>query len=457
VSTRAEAAKLLAPIIRQEKSLQSVFERVISALPDKEKPFFHTVVYGCLRHYHELAIISEQLLDKKLKNKDADIYALILLGLYQLRHMRTPDHAALSESVEAVKPLKKPWAAKLINGVLRNYLRDQETLQKKLAPRQEFLFSHPYWIIAQLKNDWPQDWAEILQANNQQAAIFLRVNRRRQSRDEYLTKLDDSVKVNVKESLNDNLNEVSNVSLNKNFIPSLHSQDGILSTQSCQITQLPGFNEGDVSVQDEAAQLAAQLLDLAPGQRVLDACAAPGGKTAHILERESRLAEVVAIDFDGERNTRTAENLARLNLTATIKNSDAADLDSWWDGVPFDRILLDAPCSASGVIRKHPDIKLLRREGDLATLVLLQAKLLEQLWTCLKPGGLIVYATCSVFKCENEEQIKNFIGLQNSTDVEHEVINASWGHERPYGRQLFPVKNGHDGFYYACLRKLSVV
>ena len=431
MNLRLLAAQTLTPVIRQQASLSANFTTAIDQLTDKEKPLFHELCFGCLRSFHQLQAISEHLLQKPLRGKDSDVYALIVLGLYQLKHMRIPEHAVISETVSAAKKLKKkPWASGLINGVLRSYLREKDTIETKLSQSNRYNFSHPNWLIERVKKAWPQDWQTILQANNQQAQITLRVNQQKSTRDDYLARL---TAANIEAKACD------------------FSLSGIRLASSLDVKTLPHFNEGYVSVQDEAAQLAPELLELAPHQRVLDACCAPGGKTCHILETEAQLQHVIAVDLEASRMLRVTENLHRLHLSAELKVADVGALSDWWDGQLFDRILLDAPCSATGVIRRHPDIKLLRRDDDLAKLASLQASLLKTLWSTLAPGGVLVYATCSILPEENEQVISDFIS--RNLDANLDILDVTWGQARSAGRQLFPNPQANDGFYYARLRK----
>lgn len=427
---RAVAAEALAPILRHSGSLASSLPLALEQVAPRDGALLQELCYGTARWQPQLDLIAAQLLQKPFRAKDADIHALVLLGLYQMRNTRIPPHAALNETVAAARALKKTWAAGLLNGVLRRYQRDAESLEAKAAANPVFQHSHPTWLAEMITQQWPNQAAAIFDANNQKAPLTLRVNTLRTRRDDYLVKLQDA-----------DINATS----------CAYSSVGIQVSSPIDVTQLPGFTDGDVSVQDEAAQLAAGLLQLAQGQRVLDACAAPGGKTAHLLETEPTLAEVVAVDKSEQRLASVAETLDRLQLAATLVAADAAVLDSWWDGNPFDRILLDAPCSASGVIRRHPDIKLLRRADDVAKLAAVQLELLQKLWQTLAPGGLMLYATCSVLQQENELQIADFLASQ--PDASEIGLDAAWGEARQHGRQLFPTADGHDGFYYALLQK----
>jgi 16S rRNA (cytosine967-C5)-methyltransferase len=427
VNPRAQAARFLAEVLRGEKSLAALPAYPLSP---QDRALLQELCYGVCRFYHRHDAILRQLLPKPLKAKDADVQALLHLGLYQLFCTRVPDHAAIGATVEAAATLKKPWAKGLINGVLRNAQRQRETFTRETPENPQSHYSHPQWLIDALKKAWPYHWQAILQANNQHPTFTLRVNRRQTSREAYLQRL---------------------LAAGIEAAATPFSPDGITLPQAVAVTQLPDFAEGAVSVQDEAAQLAAGLLELAPGQRVLDACCAPGGKTGHLLEREPGLDAVVGLDVEASRMGRVRDNLARLGLTATLKVADAARLEDWWDGRPFDRILLDAPCSATGVIRRHPDIKLLRRPDDIDKLAALQQQLLRALWSCLKPGGLLLYATCSILPKENEAQVAGFVA--ETADAQPQPLDVPWGLPLEIGRQLFPSPGGHDGFYYALLRK----
>jgi 16S rRNA (cytosine967-C5)-methyltransferase len=432
LDVRVAAAKALAALMSQGQSLNRILPTYAEQVAPRDKSLLQELCFGCVRWQPRLQILAAALMDKPLKPKDADIQALLLLGLYQLIFMRVPDHAAINSCVEASKRLKKPWASRLLNGVLRNFQRRRAALEQDLATDALYQYSHPLWLLEALSQAWPEHWQAILGANNEHPPMTLRVNQRVLSRDDYAGKL-------------------KAAGVEATATP--HSPVGLTLTKPADPLQLPGYSAGEFSVQDEAAQLAAVLLDLAPGQRVLDACCAPGGKTCHILEQEPELASVTALDVEAERLKTVQENLTRLSLDANLVAADAADPASWWDGEPFDRILLDAPCSATGVIRRHPDIKLLRRPSDIAKLAALQLQLLEAAWTCLKPGGRLVYATCSVMPQENEQVIAQFVNKVD--DVEYLPIDQAWGVARPYGRQLFPQPGGHDGFYYACLHKRS--
>lgn len=430
MKVRTAAARLLADLLRQKGSLSSLMPTYQEKVPERDRPLLQELCYGSLRWYPRLDAYLSKLLDKPLKAKDGDIQALLLLGLYQLTHTRIPDHAAIGATVECARELKKPWATRLLNGVLRRFQRERESLDAQLANRTEFVSAHPHWLLKRLKKAWPEQVDSIIQANNGHPPLTLRLNPAHQSREAYLARL---------------------AELEIDASPCAFSAVGITLHTPCDVRQLPLFAEGGVSVQDEAAQLSAPLLNLAPGQRVLDACSAPGGKTGHILEAEPQLAEVVALDSEARRLERVRENLARLGREATVICGDAGRPADWWDGTPFDRILLDAPCSATGIIRRQPDIKLLRNPAEITKLAQLQGRLLDALWPLLAPGGQLLYATCSVMPEENTEVVAAFVGRQS--DARCPPLEADWGLEQPCGRQLLPAETGHDGFYYARLTK----
>ncbi len=430
LDVRLAAARSIAAVLAQRQSLNQSLPEYTQRVAPRDRGLLQELCFGCARWQPRLQLIADALMDKPLKPKDMDVHALLLVGLYQLIFTRIPDHAAIGSCVEASKKLKKPWASRLLNGILRNFQRRRPELETKLADLPTYRYGHPDWLIGKLAKVWPENWQALLDANNDHPPMTLRVNLRKLSRDRYLDQL---TAAGIEASATG------------------YSDVGITLTKPQDPQLLPGFAAGEVSVQDEAAQLAAALLKLAPGQRVLDACCAPGGKTCHILEQQPALASLTALDVESRRLTRVEENLARLGLEAELVAADAGDIESWWNSQTFDRILLDAPCSATGVVRRHPDIKLLRRPTDIAKLAALQLHLLKSLWATLKPGGLLVYATCSVMPQENEQVVAQF--LADTDDAEHQIIEASWGTARPLGRQLFPQPNGHDGFYYACLSK----
>ncbi|MBD9355364.1 16S rRNA (cytosine(967)-C(5))-methyltransferase RsmB [Methylomonas albis] len=431
MNLRGCSAQILAHVLNDGQSLTAALEYGLPKLKDsKDRAFVQALCYGVIRHYYALDFMLGRLLSKPLKQKDGDIKALLLVGLYQLQHMRVKSHAAVSETVAATS--HKPWAKSLVNAILRQYLRDTEALQQACTADNQAHYNHPNWIVDLLKRDWPEHYEKILHADDQAPPMALRVNLLQGSRIAYLDEL-----------------TAQGIAAQ----PVDCCETAIRLDQALAVEQLPAFTQGRVSVQDTAAQLAAELLDTQPGHQVLDLCAAPGGKTAAILERQPALAGLLAIDVDQHRLQRVTDNLQRLNLHAETLAADASQAAPWADDRRFDRILLDAPCSGFGVIRRHPDIKLLRRLDDIAALQTLQAKILDNAWHLLKPGGILLYATCSVLKQENEEQIAAF--LAQHTDASEIHIDAHWGMSRPHGRQIVTGDRQMDGFYYAKLSKAA--
>lgn len=429
INLRKQAAIVLAKVVKDGQSLTAALDGSLESVEEsKDRAFIQALCYGVVRHYHRLDFMLQQLLGKPLRNKDTDIKMLLLMGIYQLHYMRVKSHAAVSETVSAAK--HKSWAKSLINGVLRQYIREQESLEKKADNDPVAASSHPQWLINKISTDWPEQAGNLLLANNQQPPMVLRVNLLRTDAQAYLDLL-------------------AKQSIQAHAVPFCSS--AIVLEQAVPVEKLPGFSDGMVSVQDTAAQLAAELLDVQPGQSVLDLCAAPGGKTAAILERQSEPISLLAVDIDESRLTRVRDNLQRLKLNATVLAGDAANPAEWVQGQVFERILLDVPCSALGVIRRHPDIKILRRESDIVELQSIQQQILTAAWDLLLPGGVLLYATCSVLKQENELQIENF--LSHHTDAKELVIDAEWGLQRPCGRQILTGGSDMDGFYYARLTK----
>jgi len=431
MNIRALAARILVDVNVRGASLTDALLARLNSLPDiKDQALVQEICYGVCRWWWRLDAVLSLLLEKPLKDKDADIKHLMMIGLYQLEYMRVPDHAAVAETVAACVALKKAWSKNLVNAVLRNYQRQSEQLLARLRDNPVAEFSHPQWFINAIKTGWPQRWQTILQENNARPPMVLRVNLLKTQRPDYM-------------------NQLTAAGIKSHAVA--YNNCGIILDQPQPVSQLPGFQDGLVSVQDGAAQLAAALLQLAPRQRVLDVCAAPGGKTAHILESQPALKELVAVDIDTERLEKVSDNLQRLGLTAHVVAGDGQKPEQWWDGDTFDRILLDAPCSATGVIRRHPDIKQLRKPADIQRLVENQQDVLRAVWPLLKSGGMILYATCSVMPQENEQQIRDFLHAQ--PDARHVNINKSWGIALEYGRQVLPGQDKMDGFYYACLTK----
>ena len=432
MNPRLAAAKALAAVLNGKASLNSSLPTQMDKVEDRDRGFTQDLAFGTARWQPRLSALAAKLLQKPFKAADADVEALLLVGLYQLLYTRVPAHAAIGETVGCADKLKKPWAKALLNAVLRRAQRESEALLAELEHDPVVRTAHPRWLQKSLKAFWPEQWEAICAANNAHPPMILRVNRRHHSRDAYLQLLTDAGIAAT---------------------PCVYSIDGIVLEAAADVRSLPGFAEGWISVQDEAAQLAADLLDLAPGQRVLDACCAPGGKTCHILEVEKDLAGVVAVDQEAKRLVRVRENLARLGLSAELIAADGRDTATWWDGKPFQRILLDAPCSATGVIRRHPDIKLTRQPDDIAALAVLQGELLDALWPTLEVGGILLYATCSTLPTENTEVIEAF--LARTSGARELDLATTAGIKQPHGRQLLAQEGGHDGFYYAKLIKIA--
>lgn len=432
MNPRLAAARALAAVLSGKASLNSSLPAQLDKVDERDRGLTQDLAFGTARWQPRLDLLAAQLLQKPFKAADADVQALLLVGLYQLFYSRIPAHAAIGETVGCADKLKKPWAKGLLNAVLRRAQREGEELLAGMERDPVVRTAHPRWLQKSLKAFWPEQWEAICAANNAHPPMILRVNRRHHSRDAYLALLAEA-----------------------GFGASAcqYSRDGIVLAEACDVRGLPGFAEGWVSVQDEAAQLSADLLELAPGQRVLDACCAPGGKTCHLLEAEAGLAHVVAIDLEAKRLTRVRENLDRLQLDAELIACDARDTASWWDGKPFQRILLDAPCSATGVIRRHPDIKLTRQADDIPALATLQGELLDALWPTLEVGGMLLYATCSSLPTENTEVIDAF--LARTPGARELDLATEAGLRQPHGRQLLAQEGGHDGFYYAKLIKIA--
>tara|TARA_R110001592_G_scaffold356278_3_gene657896 strand:+ start:12207 stop:13523 length:1317 start_codon:yes stop_codon:yes gene_type:complete len=437
MNVRVAATHVITAILQDEGSLSSLLPHYATKVEDRDRGLMQQLCYGTLRYYPRLSAYLNLLLAKPFKDKDKDLEAVLACSLYQLLETRIPPHAAVNEAVATCKALKKPWAKGLVNAVLRRFLRERIELDSALEKDQAFKTAHPNWLVELWREAWPDQLDAIIEANNAHPPMTLRVNQSRSNQTQYLKQL-----------------EIAGFESSATAF----SPEGISLEKPQDVLTLPGFSEGNVSVQDEAAQLAAHLLELKPGQRILDACCAPGGKTCHILEllrsTGEQSSDVVALDISAKRLERVEENLERLSLQATLISADAADTNTWWDGQHFDRILLDAPCSATGVIRRHPDVKLLRKPADIAKLASLQLTLLNALWPLLKEDGILLYATCSTLPQENDEVVLNFVRTASNATVEKLHLEA--GLETPAGRQLLPLIGGHDGFYYAQLRKTSL-
>ncbi|MGX3020693.1 16S rRNA (cytosine(967)-C(5))-methyltransferase RsmB [Ursidibacter sp. B-7004-1] len=425
LSSRAVAAQVILQVLDQGKSLSALLPEVHSQISSKDQPLIQEMTFGICRVLPRLESIIKLLVEKPLKGKTRLVHCLLLVGLYQLLYMRVPSHAAVDEVVNATKVLKLDSFRALVNGVLRRFLREQADILAKVDKHWQTL--HPEWLVNKLKKSYPH-WREIIDANNQRPPMWIRVNSQFSSVENYALALDGVAEY-----------------LHSPQIPPC----ALYLNQPQAVSSLPNFAKGWATVQDAHAQWAALLLDVCNGDKVLDACAAPGGKTTHILELAPK-ADVIALDIEQARLKRVAENLARLGQTAEIICGDASQPEQWLeDGVMFDRILLDAPCSATGVIRRHPDIKWLRKESDIDELVHLQAKILTALWQRLKPNGVLLYATCSILPEENSLQIQRFV--EQTQDAM--LVEMDLGGEKVFEKQFFPSEKGGDGFFYAKLVK----
>lgn len=430
---RQLALQSLLLVIGKGRSLDDALTNVLVKSPDldaRDTALCRELANGVCRYYYSLQHLLKPRLRKVFKSKDLDLEIILLIGMYQLLMMRVDDHAAVNESVKLTLHQKKSWAKGLVNGLLRQLIRDEVTIESLSAD-----ISYPEWINHKLMADWPEHSAEILQAGNQRAPMTLRVDLSQRTREQQIE-----------------------IMREQGIAADVHPlvESAVVLNKPCAVSKLDGFESGLISVQDAAAQIAAKLLDCKPGMRVLDACAAPGGKSAHILQTCEEVT-LFAIDKDESRLALIEQNLQRIGRQAhfrqvQLKCGNATHPNDWHDGELFDRILADVPCSASGVIRRHPDIKLLRRDDDIPNLVLQQQAILLALWPLLKPGGVMIYSTCSIFKDENEGQIAWFIDNHKNCTV-NRLNSVQWGHKRPYGRQILPGQQGMDGFYYAKIHK----
>lgn len=428
---RALAARSCFDVVDQGMSLSEVLPKAQALLDNPlDKALLQEICFGVMRYLPQLEAVCSQLMTKPLIKQLRPLQFLLYVGIYQLKFMRIPDHAAISETVDAARELKGQSLTKLINGVLRNVQRRPELFDFSAAP-DAVQFNHPGWLISALQQAYPQQWQAILAANQQKAPLWLRVNRNKISATDYAAALS---RAGIEYSR-----------------PLADLPEAIKLSQAQDVLTLPGYSEGWFSVQDGAAQYAATLLQVTSSQRILDACCAPGGKTCHILELAPG-AELTALDKEPKRLLRVHDNLQRLGLRAHVIAADASDTQSWWQGQLFDRILLDVPCSASGVIRRHPDIRWLRKKTDIAALAQLQQQILQQCWALLAPGGVLLYATCSVLPQENSEQINHF--LQHNADATLDTLPLQ-GDKQSIGWQLLPGEQDVDGFYYARLLKAA--
>ncbi|MDU0112204.1 16S rRNA (cytosine(967)-C(5))-methyltransferase RsmB [Psychrosphaera aquimarina] len=425
-NVRAEAAKCLVAVLDKGLSLSDVLPKSQANLAPKDAPLLQEICFGVLRYFPKYDSITNLLLSKKLKGKQRIFHHLIIVGLYQIDKMRIPEHAAVAETVQATVVLKAPGLKGLVNACLRNFTRNKEALESK-TDNLVTQYSHPSWFIKRIQAAYPDNWTYVLEQNLERSPMWLRVHTNNVSIDTFIEELN---KANIA------------------FEQPLTHKTGILLNKPSPVESIPGFEQGWFTVQDGAAQHAALLLEPKDGELILDACAAPGGKTCHVLDLAT--CDMVAADIDENRLERVSQNLTRLGEDAKIICGDLSDPSVIDETITFDRILLDAPCSATGVIRRHPDIKWLRRNEDIEALAELQKKILDTLWQKLKPGGIMLYATCSVLPEENKRQMAQF--LLNTHDAQLVKIDDSETNEAP-GWQILPGQLNMDGFYYCRLMK----
>ena len=424
LNLRSLAAQAVEQVLEQGQSLSNVLPPLQQKVSDKDKALLQELCFGVLRTLSQLDWLIGKLMSRPMTGKQRVVHYLIMVGFYQLLYTRIPPHAALAETVEGAVAIKRPQLKGLINGVLRQFQRQQEELLAEFS-HSEIRFLHPSWLLKRLQKAYPAQWEAIVEANNQRPPMWLRVNRVHHSRDSWLALLEEAGM--------------------KGFTHPAYP-DAVRLETPVPVHALPGFEAGWVTVQDASAQGCMTFLDPQNDEYILDLCAAPGGKTTHILEAAPE-AQVLAVDVDEQRLSRVYDNLKRLGMKATVKQGDGRYPAQWCGEQQFDRILLDAPCSATGVIRRHPDIKWLRRDRDIAELAQLQAEILDAVWPHLKSGGTLVYATCSVLPEENSQQIKAF--LQRTADA---VLNETGDADLP-GQQNLPGAEQGDGFFYAKLIK----
>ena len=432
---RATAAEVVDAVAKRGRSLDTALAEREQCVAAADRSLLRLLCYGAIRHHWRLQSWIDTLLDRPLKSRDSVVNALLAIGLYQLNDTRIPDHAVVSQTVEAARSLRRPKLAPLVNAVLRRSLR--ERIFDEPPTNEDAVLDHPQWIIAALKEDWPDDWRDIVAANNARAPMWLRTNSAHGSAIDYQQRL-------------------AADAIDGELLPA--APEAVRLAEPHAVDSLPGFTDGHVSVQDAAAQLAAPwLLDGIDG-RVLDACAAPGGKSGHLIELGGDRIDLTCVDIDETRLKGVSANLARLGFDATLIAADASNPNEWWDGLRFDAILVDAPCSASGVIRRHPDIKLLRRATDLDKFAALQTEMLQSLWPLLALGGRLLYVTCSVFAVENDAVVTRF--LNDTIDAREDNVLQNNNirdlmRDKACGHQILPGTAGLDGFYYAGLKKVS--
>lgn len=423
VAARVRAARVVADVLAGRSTLPEALARHGGA--EADDGFVRELCFGTARHAFRLDHEVRRHLRQAPRERDLDVHALLLLGGYQLAHMDVPDHAAVHATVAAARSLKKPWASGLVNAVLRKLSRSDLRGDDPELP-DDVRLNHPQWWLDRLRTHWPDAWPDMVAAGNARPPMTLRSRRKRALA----------------------LAALAEAGIEAH--PGRVTDSAIYLARPLPVGALPGFASGDLSVQDEGAQLAARLLGALPGERILDACAAPGGKALHLAQMEPG-ARILALDVDPKRCTRIRENVTRAQAAIEVKAGDGRRPENWWDGVPFDRMLVDAPCSATGILRRQPDVRLLRHAEDLPTLTRLQGDLLESLWPLLRNGGRLLYCTCSVLAEENDDVIAAFLAAHGDAAVIE--IAADWGRTTRFGRQLLPTADAHDGFYFALLER----
>jgi 16S rRNA (cytosine967-C5)-methyltransferase len=434
-SARSLSAHAVARVLREGVTLDAALKDALAAADPKLFSSVRSLSYGAVRGYYRHEAILAKLLSTPVRSLDFLVRALLSVALYELEDERTPEYAVVDAAVKTAKATDAVRASGLINAVLRRYLRERKALDVEIGRKPATRHAAPIWLADRFRADWPVRWTQLLAASDSHAPMWLRVNSLLTDTAGYLEELQAAgIAARAEERV----------------------PFAIVLDSPRDVHELPGFAAGRVSVQDLGAQCVAFPLALAQGQRVLDACAAPGGKTALIAEREPHLQKLVAVDVDPQRLVRARENLSRGGLHADIVPADAADPSTWWDGTPFDRILLDAPCSGLGVIRRHPDIRLRKSPSDIDKLPTLQARLLKAAWSLLVSGGRLVYVTCTVTRSENHDIIAAFLEATPDAAIVPVEEWQGWpgfGEADEFGRQILPGEAGADGFYYAALTK----
>lgn len=423
------AAARIVQRVREGGSLDREIARLFEKQEVDSPAAAQALAYGVLRHRELIDAVIGKLLRKGMKSKDQIVHDLLAVAVFEMLSEETPDYAVINSAVNQVKKQRK-WAAGMVNASLRRFQREHDELVASAAEKPSVRHLLPNWLLKQLQEDWPEQWEQIAAGSSKSPPMTLRVNRNASTSAEYLKRMEAAELPAVQ-----------------------HPQVAcaVVPVAPCGVEMLPGFSEGDVTVQDASAQLAALLMMAEPEQNILDACAAPGGKTTHLCEETGGKARILALELSEARTERMKENFARSGCEAEIVVADATEIESWWDGKPFDRILLDVPCSATGVIRRHPDIKLHRTPGDLQALAQVQSRILRQVWKTLAPGGIMLYSTCSILKAENTDNVGRF--LAETPDAGEIPIDADWGHVCAHGRQILPGEDDMDGFYYALISR----